>query len=160
MSGYCSFPSRPAKQEAEHNLTACIYLCCPIWGNVYCLYPHKIYHKMAREAWQVVSIFCSVVSGGPSGLNAAYPHCFIKTIRTETMSALRLKRSPKDFQTDIAQMLVLQLVASIFLGKPGLLPSNEDGGEGSCAAIIPERACDQAPEKRHGSFYTFHWKGL
>lgn len=35
------------------------------------------------------------------------------------------------------------LLARIFLGKPGLLPSSEDGGDGSCAAIIiPERACD------------------
>lgn len=33
------------------------------------------------------------------------------------MSALRLKRSPKDFQTDIAQMLVLQLVGEYFLGE-------------------------------------------
>ncbi len=33
---------------------------------------------MAREAWQVVSIFCSVVSGGPSGLNAAYLTALLK----------------------------------------------------------------------------------
>ena len=32
-----------------------------------------------------------------------------------------------------------------------MLPSSEDGGDGSCAAIIPERACDLATAERNES---------
>lgn len=50
--------------RSEATFTACI--------------PIKYTIKMAREAWQVVSIFCSVLSGGPSGLNAAYLTALLK----------------------------------------------------------------------------------
>lgn len=116
---------------------------------------------MAREAWQVVFIFCSVVSGGPSGLNDdAYLTALVKQYEQKRCPHCAWKGLLRIFRQILHRCLSSSLLASIFLGKPGLLPSNEDGGEGSCAAIIPERACDQAPEKRHGSFYTFHWKGL
>lgn len=33
--------------------------------------------------------------------------------------------------------MISWLLARIFFEKPGLLPSSDDGGDGSCAAIIP-----------------------
>lgn len=52
------------------------------------------------------------------------------------------------------------LLARIFLGKPGLLPSSEDGGDGSCAAIIiPERACDLPnAEMKPSSLSALRWR--
>lgn len=38
---------------------------------------------------------------------------------------------------DLHKCLFSRLFARIFFGKPGLLPSREDGGDGSCEAIIP-----------------------
>lgn len=42
------------------------------------------------------------------------PHCFVKAVWTESVSALRLKRPPQDFLTDVTQMLFFQLVGQDF----------------------------------------------
>lgn len=99
--------------------------------------------KMAREAWQVVFIFCSVVSGGPFELNDAYLTALVKQYEQKRCPHCAWNGLLRIFRHILHRCLSSSLLASIFLGKPGLLPSNEDGGEGSCAAIIPERACDQ-----------------
>lgn len=43
------------------------------------------------------------------------------------------------FSHELHKCLSSRQLARIFLGKPGLLPSREDGGEGSWAAINPEQ---------------------
>lgn len=122
--------------------------------------PIKYTIKTARKAWQVAFIFCSVVSGGPPGLNDAYLTALLKQYEQKRCPHCAWYGLLRIFWQILHRCLSSSLLASIFLGKPGLLPSNEDGGEGSCAAIMPERACDQTPEKRRGSFYTFLWNGL
>lgn len=53
-----------------------------------------------------------------------WPHCACKGLR-------------RIFRQELHKCLSSRLLAKIFFGKPGLFPSREDGGDGSCAAIIP-----------------------
>lgn len=50
------------------------------------------------------------------------------------------------FWQALHKCLISWLLPRIFLEKPGLLPSSEDGGDGSCAAIIPP---PPAPPRPH-----------